>query len=188
VGTGVDAVAGLAGVRRTASHHNPTSHVSPEAVVADALAHADRRVELMILLAARQGLRRGEIALVHSRDVSADLCGWSLRVHGKGARERVIPLHDDIAHRLRALDDGWAFPGQIDGHLSPRWVGHLIRDALLGDWTAHTLRHRFATVAYSGGRDLVAVQELLGHSRPETTRQYIRLPDDAMRAAIVFAA
>lgn len=161
---------------------------TPERVLSEGLAKADPRVRLMILLAARQGLRRGEIAAIHSRDVAADLCGWSLRVRGKGDKERVIPLHDDLARMLRALPEGWAFPGQVDGHLSPRWVGTLVKSALADGWTTHTLRHRFATVAYHGSRDLLAVQELLGHTKPETTRQYVQLPDDALRAAMHHAA
>lgn len=161
---------------------------TPESVVKDALGQADARVTLMIMLAARQGLRRGEIATIHSRDLTEDLVGWSLRVHGKGQKERVIPLHDCIAAMLRALPPGWAFPGQIDGHLSPRWVGTLVKSSLAEGWTTHTLRHRFATVAYHGSRDLLAVQELLGHSKPETTRQYVQLPDDALRAAMHHAA
>ena len=64
----------------------------------------------------------------------------------------------------------------------------LIARALPDQWTAHPLRHRFATVAYQGTRDLLAVQELLGHSKPETTRNYIRLPQDALRAAVAAAA
>lgn len=55
-------------------------------------------------------------------------------------------------------------------------------------WMTHTLRRRVATAAYHGSRDLLAVQELLGHSRPETTRQYVQLLDDAMRAAMGHAA
>jgi hypothetical protein len=47
---------------------------------------------------------------------------------------------------------GWLFPGDEDGHLSPRWVGKLMAGALPDHWTAHTLRHRFATRAYRGSR------------------------------------
>lgn len=169
------------------NHHPPRP--TPEVVLARALLAADPRVQLMILLAARQGLRRGEIALVHSRDLVEDLGGWSLRVHGKGDKERVIPLHSDLAGRLQVLPWGWAFPGEKDGHLSPRWIGTLVKRALGEDgWTTHTLRHRFATSAYRGSRDLLAVQELLGHSKPETTRNYVQLPDDAMRTALLGAA
>lgn len=167
---------------------NHRARPAPESVLADALSTATERTALMILLAARQGLRRGEIARIHSRDITQDLLGWSLRVHGKGGKERVIPLHDDISLRLRRLDPGFVFPGQNDGHLSPRWVGTLIRVALAPGWTAHTLRHRFATITYHGSRDLLAVQELLGHSKPETTQHYVQLPDDALRAAMRWAA
>ena len=55
-------------------------------------------------------------------------------------------------------------------------------------WTAHTLRHRFATRTYAAARDLVAVQELLGHAKPETTRLYIETPPDSLRAAVAWAA
>lgn len=169
----------------------PSKHSArptPERILSDAIVAADCRVRLMIVLAARQGLRRGEIARIHSSDVTEDLCGWSLRVHGKGDKERVVPLSREIAFLLRELEPGWAFPGQIDGHLSPRWVGTLVKNALAEGWTTHTLRHRFATVAYHGSRDLLAVQELLGHSKPETTRQYVQLPDDALRAALRWVA
>lgn len=181
---GHDPAALLPPIRPTQHSARPT----PEQVLEDALVAADPRVHLMVLLAGRQGLRRGEIAQVHSRDVARDLYGWSLRVHGKGDRERVIPLQDDVARRLIELEPGWAFPGQIDGHLSPRWVGTLVKGALADGWTTHTLRHRFATVTYRGSRDLLAVQTLLGHSKPETTRLYVQLPDDALRAAMGHAA
>lgn len=161
---------------------------TPELVLAEALTKADDRTRLIVLLAARQGLRRGEIAKIHSHDVQKDLAGWSLLVHGKGDKERLVPLHVDLAVMLRERGPGWVFPGQVDGHLSPRWVGDLVQRVLPDGWTTHTLRHRFATVAYHGSRDLLAVQELLGHSKPETTRLYVQLPDDALRAAMRWAA
>lgn len=166
----------------------PKPRPTPEQVLADALMQAEPRVRLMILLAAKQGLRRGEIAQIHSRDITKSLSGWSLRVHGKGNKDRVVPLHQDIAWMLRELEAGWAFPSQSGGHISPRWVGDLVQRAMPTGWTTHCLRHRFATIAYHGSRDLLAVQALLGHSRPETTQRYVQLPDDAMRAAMRWAA
>ena len=166
------------------SHHPPRP--TPELVYRTALDAAEPRVRLMLELAARQGLRRGEIARVHSDDLREDLAGWSLLVHGKGGKLRLVPLEDEIAEQLRTLPPGWAFPGPA-GHLSEQHVGVLMGRALPGHWTAHTLRHRFASQAYAGTRDLAAVQDLLGHARPETTRGYIMLPQDALRAAVAAA-
>lgn len=45
-------------------------------------------------------LRRCEIAAIHSRDLVEDLLGWSLVVHGKGSRERTVPLLADVALKL----------------------------------------------------------------------------------------
>lgn len=169
----------------------PVRHLprpAPEATLTSALNLSDVRVGLMLMLAAREGLRRGEISRIHTSDVTKDLMGWSLRVHGKGGKVRVIPLHDELALILKVLPNGWVFPGKIDGHLSPAYVGKLMSRALGEGWTAHTLRHRFATITYQGSRDLLAVQGLLGHSKPETTLQYVQLPDDALRAAMRWAA
>jgi len=113
---------------------------------------------------------------------------WSLRIIGKGRRERVLPLAGELRELLAACPHGYVFPGQIDGHLSPAWVGKLVSAVLGPEWTTHTLRHRFATAAYAGQRDIFAVQTLLGHSRPETTMQYVQLPDDALRAAVASAS
>lgn len=162
---------------------------APESAVKRGLLAAGPREHLMIVLAAHHGLRRGEIAKIHTRrDVVEDLVGWSLTVHGKGGKDRVIPISDDIARHLLALPDGWAFPSAAGGHLTEQHVGKLIANVLPDGWTAHSLRHRFATTAYAGTRDLLAVQELLGHSRPETTRGYVQLPQDALRAAVAAAA
>lgn len=161
---------------------------APETALRQALERADERTLLMISLAAYGGLRRGEIAVVHTSDVIESLDGWVLRVHGKGGKTRMLPLVDEVARRLRALPAGYAFPGRIDGHLSPAHVGKLISRALPDPWTAHTLRHRFATAAYRADRDLIAVQQLLGHSSVATTQRYTALPNDALRRAVMGAA
>jgi integrase len=159
-------------------------HPAPDDVLFEALQKCDGRLRLMVLLAARLGLRRGEIAKVHSDDIVTSPLGWSLHVVGKGRRQRVLPLAGELREVLTAAAPGYAFPGQIDGHLSPAYVGKLVSRVLGPGWATHGLRHRFATAAYAGQRDLFAVQALLGHSRPETTMQYVALPDGALRAAV----
>lgn len=166
----------------------PNPRPTPDAAFRAALAAGSERERLMLRLAAECGLRRAEVAVVHSRDLVEDGGGWSLVVHGKGQRDRVVPLPPGLAAELRRLPAGWAFPGDDGGHLSPRWVGKLVGRLLPDGWTMHTLRHRAATRWYGVSRDLLVTSELLGHASPVTTRVYVRLPDDARRAAVLAAA
>jgi integrase len=130
-----------------------------------------------------------------------------LHVTGKGGRQRIVPVHPTLAEHLaaelelrrqgrtgsgrrlaadRISPDDYLFPGQERGtHAAPWVVGDALAD-LLGDaWTAHTLRHRFASRAYAATRDIRAVQEMLGHSSPQTTARYTAVPDNAMRDAVL---
>lgn len=157
---------------------------APDMAYREALMAAKPREKLMLRLAAEVGMRRGEVALVHSRDLMEDLVGHSLIVHGKGGKVRIVPLPRSLGKTLSLAEPGWLFPGDDNGHLSPRYVGKLIRDLLPGDWTMHTLRHRFGTRAYALTSDLLLVQEMLGHASPTTTRRYVQYDRDRMRAAV----
>jgi integrase len=142
----------------------------------------------MIALAALQGLRRAEIARVHMRDLVQDDGGWVLIVRGKGDKERPVPVRDDVVALIRAEQrSGWLFPGHDHGHLSAHWVGRLVAAALPDGWSAHPLRTLFASRVYAGSGDLLALQDLLGHASPETTRAYVRLSDGALRRAVTAA-
>jgi integrase/recombinase XerC len=86
---------------------------APAVVDAADLAAADSPDDaLMLELAARHGMRRGEIAVVHSDDIHHDVDGGALlTVHGKGGKDRTIPLTDAAAAMLAERPAGWAFPG-----------------------------------------------------------------------------
>lgn len=157
---------------------------TPMHVARVALDHPCRRTRLMVALALFAGLRRAEVAAVRTDDLVDDLIGRSLRIVGKGSRERLIPLDDALAAEIAACPRGYLFPGREDGHLSAQHVGVLLRRALDERHSGHTLRHRFATSAYDATRDLRTVQELLGHASPTTTARYVSIPDGAMRAAV----
>ncbi|MCV7101548.1 tyrosine-type recombinase/integrase [Mycobacterium palustre] len=152
-----------------------------------ALAQADQRTELMLRLAGEAGLRRAEIAQVHSSHLDSVGGNPQLLVHGKGGKQRIVPISDYLAALIRESGKGWVFPNGLGGHLGPDRVGRLIAGALPGDWTAHTLRHRFATRAYRGSRNLRAVQKLLGHESILSTERYTAVYDDEIRAAATYA-
>lgn len=161
---------------------------SETAVAQGMLPNVDRRLPVMVALGARLGLRCWEICQVSSSDLSRDLVGWSLLVHGKGSKQRVVPCTDELAVIIRDAH-GFLFPGRIDGHLSSAYVSKLISGALPDGVTAHMLRHRFASKAYrDGGRDIRVVQELLGHASVATTQIYTAVDDDDLRRAVLAAA
>ena len=163
---------------------NPIMMPAPESSVVDR-EDLDERTRLMLDLGARQGLRRAEIAQIHPRDLHRDSGGWLLIVHGKGSKDRVIPLHEDIADRIRANGPGWLFPSPRGGHLSPCRVGVILTDTLPEGVTAHSLRRRFATKIYTETNDVRAVQQLLGHTSLDVTQRYIGPRPDSMRAAML---
>lgn len=152
---------------------------APADAVQAGLSDPVERIVLMVMLGRNCGLRVSEIAQVHRDDLADDV----LLVHGKGSKERELPILDDwLLSRVRAAE-GWLFPNGRGGHLSPGHVSKLVSRALPGRWTAHPLRHRYATDALAGTNDLLAVMQLLGHSRPETTMIYTEVVNDRLRRA-----
>ena len=139
------------------------------------------------------GLRVSELVGLSLSDV--DLAVASLRVLGKGSKERVAPLgrlarvalEDWLApagrgemepERWRSRDDSEAvFLNRRGGRLSRQGVYQLVRRhgesaGIAATLTPHVLRHSFATHLLDGGADIRVVQELLGHAKVTTTQIY----------------
>lgn len=165
-------------VKKPHAHPRPC----PDRYIAAAMEMATTSERLMIRLGAECGLRRGEIARVHSDDVVADNAGRSLIVRGKGDKQRIVPLPDDLAGIIMDAR-GYLFPGRFGGHVEESYIGDHISRLLPDGYAAHTLRHRFATTAYAATHDLFVVAELLGHESVETTEHYVALPDGRLREA-----
>ncbi len=165
-------------VKKPHAHPRPC----PDRYIAVAMGMATATEKLMIRLGAECGLRRGEIARVHSDDVVADSAGHSLIVRGKGDKQRIVPLSDDLANIVMETQ-GYLFPGRFGGHVEESYIGDHISRLLPDGYAAHTLRHRFATTAYATTHDLFVVAELLGHESVETTEHYVAMPDGRLREA-----
>lgn len=165
-------------VKKPHAHPRPC----PDRYIAAAMEMATPSEKLMIRLAAECGLRRGEIARAHSDDVVADSAGRSLIVRGKGDKQRIVPMPDDLANTVMETQ-GYLFPGRFGGHVEESYIGDHISRLLPDGYAAHTLRHRFATTAYAATHDLFVVAELLGHESVETTEHYVAMPDGRLREA-----
>lgn len=117
----------------------------------------------------------------------------TVRVVGKGDKERVVPVGETAlealaAHlALRGRRRGPLFLNARGGRLTPRSAHRIVRARarLAGidqRVTPHTLRHSFATHMLGAGADLRLIQELLGHSRLSTTQRYTHVsPEHLMR-------
>lgn len=176
------------GVRRDLFSTDPTARIDRprlprllprpigDEALAEAIGTADRRLRAMLLLASHMGLRCCEISRLHRNDVLDAAETPMVLVHGKGAKDRTVPLHPLVVEALAALPSrGWLFRRTDGAPLSPAQVSIAMREHLRGhgiDATGHQLRHWFATRLYRGTRDLRLTQELLGHASPTTTSVY----------------
>ncbi len=127
------------------------------------------------------GVRVSELAGLDLDDV--DRTERTVRVLGKGGKERIVPYGGAAARALDAWlgergEAGSAlFTNARGGRLTVRSVHTIVRRSaraagITRRVSPHTLRHTFATHLLEGGADLRAIQELLGHSRLSTTQRY----------------
>lgn len=187
----LDPVAGLAKMKPG----DPRPRPVPDRVYLEALIRADTDEAVWIDLAAEHGLRRAEIACIHSDDIVETLLGYDLVVHGKGGKEREVPLTAAMARTLLERVEelprqrGHLFPGDDRGHVSPRWLGYRVNRLLAGAWTIHKLRHRAATRFYiAADGDPYVVADLMGWANISMVRTYVKLPDERRRAVVESAS
>ncbi|SET51693.1 tyrosine-type recombinase/integrase [Thalassotalea agarivorans] len=151
----------------------------------------------VIALVYGAGLRRLEAANLMLSDF--DAAEGTLRVIGKGNKERINALHQRIMEILDVwLDERGLEPGPlflrarkgnklIDQPISGQTIYDIIirryKEAGLKRLTPHDLRRTFATKLLEGGEDVFVVQDLMGHSSVETTKNYDRRADKAKKKA-----
>lgn len=158
---------------------------TPDTVLRHALTRATCVQDvLMLYLASYGGLRVSEIAQMRAEDFANN----AMRVIGKGGHVRYVPLHPALAEVLRhAPSKGWLFPSEKNatGHYLPASIAQRIRRLLnTPGWSAHSLRHRFATAFYEVTADLLALRDLLGHADVSTTMVYTRVATGRLRTQV----
>jgi len=145
----------------------------------------------LLMLAYSAGLRVSEVVRLKVGDIDSER-GLIRVFRAKGRKDRYTPLSQVALEVLRAYwkacrPVGWLFPGaHPDQHLSKRAVQKVLAQArqkagLHKHFTMHTLRHSFATHMLEDGTDVRYVQEMLGHSRPETTMIYTHVTQKDVR-------
>ena len=124
----------------------------------------------------RSGLDLGDV----------DAAARTVRVLGKGSKERIVPFGEPAATALRAYlvarlnarpRSQALFVNARGGRLTDRWVRHIVTQrvkqvASTRRLSPHALRHSFATHLLERGADLRSIQELLGHASLSTTQRY----------------
>ena len=137
------------------------------------------------------GLRVSELVTLKCADVDVRMS--LLRPFGKGSKERQVPLGDGVRDALAVYTDT-ARPRLLRGHSPNPFLfvtkqgGPMTRQhfvSLVKSYaraagvtktiSPHTLRHSFATHLLSGGADLRAIQEMLGHASVQTTQRYTQV-------------
>ena len=140
---------------------------------------------LLVDLLLKTGLRRSEVANLKTGDIHFTERFLVVR-QGKGQKDRVVPLGDEITTRLKAFCSGKGANDSAFG-LKATTITNKVTDfaAKAGvDIHCHSLRHHFATDLVKRGADLRTVQILLGHTDLSTTQIYVNFSDQRLRDAI----
>ncbi len=133
----------------------------------------------MLELLYGSGLRVSELCGLARADV--DLKRGFVRVLGKGAKERFVPISGPAAHALQSYlarglgGTGRLFLNRRAKPMTPRDVRRALQRRAPFAISPHQLRHSFATDLLTHGADLRSVQELLGHSSVATTQIYTKV-------------
>jgi integrase/recombinase XerD len=168
----------------------------PAAESADSISSIRVRDRALLELLYATGARVSEVVNLDLDDLVDPTL---VRLFGKGAKERIVPVGGFAQRALQAylvrirpalasLGKGTPalFLNQRGGRLSRQSAWQIISDAasaaeLQGEISPHTLRHSVATHLLEGGADVRVVQELLGHSSVATTQIYTLVTVDRLR-------
>jgi len=152
------------------------------------------RLRAMLELVYASGLRVSELCEL---PMAANL-GDKLLIHGKGAKERMVPMHPGAVHALNKwldvrgdTDSKYVFPSNgKSGHITRDGFFKILKKcAILAGIepkrvSPHVLRHSFASHLLAGGANLRAIQTMLGHEDISTTQIYTHVMPEKLRETV----
>lgn len=141
------------------------------------LTHARQPVRLWSTIATYTGARAIEISRLHREHITPE---WT-RLHGKGGVERRVPTHPALWATVRDLPAG-PLTTCTAKRISTKSAEEFRRLGI--GTTLHKLRAWFATTTLQATGDLAAVQDMLGHASPATTRVYATPAEEQFRRAV----
>lgn len=138
------------------------------------------------------GLRLAELASLDVEDI--DTVNESVRVMGKGSKERLVPIGSfamkamQVYRSAAEVFEGPLFISKLRKRLSTRSINSVLKkylgqSSIAFNVTPHKLRHTFATHLLDHGADLRSVQALLGHASLSTTQIYTHVTKERLREA-----
>jgi integrase/recombinase XerD len=156
-----------------------------------------KRDKVMLELLYASGMRISELVALNLGDVNTE-GDYFVRCFGKGRKERIIPLYQQIAQAVKTYteddrpklahgkNEKALFLNARGERLTRQGFWQKLKEyvksaGLNAHISPHTLRHSFATHMLSGGADLRSVQELLGHANISTTQVYTHLTTEHVR-------
>jgi integrase/recombinase XerD len=160
-------------------------------VAPDAQTWAGHRDRVLFAVMYNTGARVSEAIGLRRNDLNADQAGRSLRIRGKGRKERVVPLWKQTAvalsewtKRLPLSLEGPLFPNSRGRPLSRSGVEDRLEAAIKKarascpslrnkNVSPHTIRHTTAMHLLQSGVDVTVIALWLGHENPQTTHQYV---------------
>jgi integrase/recombinase XerD len=131
-----------------------------------------------IILMAFAGLRASEVLSVKPENFFEDNNGNKfISVKGKGDKERIIPLPENKYTKWLWENKERVFPIEVGYQVLYETIKKTGKQAGDDKATPHRLRHFFGTYLSSKGIPIQVIQELMGHSNPKTTMNYVKVSD-----------
>lgn len=152
------------------------------------------RDDALIELLYSTGLRVSEVANLKLKDINLEKS--EIKILGKGNKERIVIFNNKSKEKIIrylkndkryiSIKTEALFQNKFKEALSTRSIQRILKkylnfSGINSKYSTHTLRHTFATHLLEGGADIKVIQQLMGHSSPETTKIYTHVSSSTLK-------